>query len=186
MKVCVPPEMMTPPVPEITPSKLSTAFVMESVLAPRFTEPLEAPARLRMEAPLVPEISKVPSALTEAEAAMLPAPVRARVAPDAICVLPVYVFTPIRVCVPPSILTPPSPEMTPSNVSLALVISSVLAPRTTLTPASPLSVVIRDELAVTPEISKIVVLCRSTCLEVAMEPSPLSASVPPMTVVVPV
>ena len=88
-KVCVPPEMITPPEPEITPSNLPAASVILRICAPSTTAPLEAPARLLMEAPLVvAEILNVPSAMTEAEAAILPAPDSASDAPETISVSP--------------------------------------------------------------------------------------------------
>ncbi len=70
------------------PSKLSCPAVIVRGWLPSATVPV--PARLRIDAPeAVPAMSSVPLSMTRDEAAMLPAPVSARVAPGAMVVTPV-------------------------------------------------------------------------------------------------
>ena len=92
-------------------------------------------------------------------------------------------MVPDRVWVPVVRMRLPVPEMAPAKVSLALLSVSVLLPNTTepaLLPARPMMVA----PVVVPLISKMALLVKP--LEVAIEPVPVKAKVPPLIVVVPV
>ncbi len=72
----------------MVPPNVSCPAVTVRVRPPRTTVPL--PARLPTEAPaFVPAMSNVPLSMTRDEAAMLPLPVSARVAPGVRVVAPV-------------------------------------------------------------------------------------------------
>ncbi len=87
------------------------------------------------------------------------------------------------------IVSPPLPLMVPLNVLSpppAAVMLRVCAPRFTVLPATPFSVVI-EAPAVVPEISNVVApLVRLTSFDAAMLPVPVKASVPEPIVVTPV
>ena len=86
--VSVPPATVTPPVPPITPLKLVFALLRVRLCAPKVTVP--APESVEMLAPLVvAAMSKVPALATPLDAAMLPVPLSAKVAPISIEVPPV-------------------------------------------------------------------------------------------------
>jgi len=88
VSVSVPPLTLRPPKPMIAPLKVELALLTVSVLLPKATAP--APERSLMEAPLVVEaMSKVPALATPLDAAMLPVPLRATVAPLPMVVPPV-------------------------------------------------------------------------------------------------
>ena len=83
----MPPEIVTEPVPEVTPEKVVLPAVMVSALLPSTVEPL--PEIVVMEAPVVvPEMSNTALLATPEEVAMEPVPVSARVPPE-ITVAPV-------------------------------------------------------------------------------------------------
>ncbi len=87
LSVWVPPVRVRPPVPPITPLKVSFAAVSVRVLPPKVTVP--APASVVMLAPeVVLLISKVPVAVTPLEVAILPEPESAKV-PALMVVVPV-------------------------------------------------------------------------------------------------
>ncbi len=70
------------------PAKVSRAFVRVSVRSPSTTLPL--PESVVIAAPaFVPAMSNVPSSVTPDDAAMLPSPASARVAPGVRVVAPV-------------------------------------------------------------------------------------------------
>ena len=88
LRVSVPPETVRPPVPPMTPPKVVEPAVIVSVCAPSETPPV--PDRVLIDAPAeVPEMSNVPLSATPEEVAMLPVPMRARVAPLLMLVAPV-------------------------------------------------------------------------------------------------
>ena len=85
--VSVPPDMVRPPVPPITPESVPAALLNVSVCEPSVTEP--APDSVLTVAPaVVPEMFRLPATETPDELAMLPEPDRASVAPVEIDVAP--------------------------------------------------------------------------------------------------
>lgn len=85
--VCVPPATISAPVPSITPSNVVEPLVTVSVLSPRAMSP--PPASVMKDAPpVVAEMSIVPSAATDEDAAMLPAPLSFSVVPSITSVVP--------------------------------------------------------------------------------------------------
>ena len=86
--VSVPPATVSPPVPPMLPENVPAAFDRVSIWLPSVTAP--APVTLVTVAPeVVAEMSNVPASATPEDAAMLPLPVSAKVAPAAIVVAPV-------------------------------------------------------------------------------------------------
>ena len=84
----MPPETVRPPVPPIAPDRVPAALLSVSVCEPSVTVP--APDSVVIVAPeVVPEIFNVPASETPEEAAMLPAPDSASVAPEETVVAPV-------------------------------------------------------------------------------------------------
>ena len=86
LKVSLPPAIVKPPVPLITPEYVPLALLKLKVFAPKVVLP--APLKLTtLMPPLAPLIVNVP-ALATALLAIVPAPLNAKVAPLLIVVVP--------------------------------------------------------------------------------------------------
>jgi hypothetical protein len=101
----------------MTPPKSPLAAVSVRAFAPSTTAPLPLMLVTPVPAALTPAMSKVPLTTTPLDAAMEPAPVRAKV-PDWMFVLPVYVLATVSAVVPlPTWITAPDPEMMPPKAT---------------------------------------------------------------------
>ena len=136
---------------------------------------------LLMLAPdVTPLMSKVPLTVTSLEVAMLPLPLRIKVAvPALIVVLPGKTFTPVSVWLPPAMTNPPVvtlPLITPLNTSLAAVMLNTLPmPSSTVPALLPAKLVMAAPLVVSLMLKR---PSASTPLEVAMLPLPASVKPP--------
>ena len=92
---CVPPEICKLPAPDTLPEKVPFAEVTSRVCEPSSNWP--EPSSVLIEAPAeVPEMSKLPFAVTPEEVAIEPVPSRSSPAPAFTIVRPVKVFVPDR------------------------------------------------------------------------------------------
>ena len=180
------PTLVKPPVPPIAPAKVVWfASPAVSVLLPRLTLVPVTPAKeptvsLALSVKFTPNVSRI----TAPVLAMALPPAKAKV-PALTVVLPVKVLVPDNVSVPaPTLVKPPVPPIAPANVVLfASPAVKVLLLRVTVVPDKPAkepTVSSALSAKVAPDVPK------TTAPVLAMALPPDKASMPALTVVVPV